>query len=104
MAIAAVLVGASLYMFAVGTDEPYVFKVALLLTGVVEATVCFYALRGSRVGWSFALALNGTLSGALFFGSPKVRDAVGVDLSLGLLPCLLFLVTTILLALSSREY
>ena len=102
--IAAVLVVASIHGAATGSEAPIPFQIAMLMTGLIEGLVCWQALRGNRVGWSFAMALNGTLTLAFFFGSPSVRDGLGVNTVLSLVPCLVFMVATIFLTLGSEDY
>ena len=101
---AAALIVTSFYLLVGGGPEPMPFKIALFLTGVVEGVACAKAARRSRAGWSVALALNGTLTVAFFFGSPRVRDGLGTSMAVGLGPCLVFLVTTVLLILAARDY
>ena len=78
--------------------------VALILGGALEWLFCFLAVRRSRLGWAFALSMNGVGFSVFLFGAPKVRDGFETNLGLGLLPAIAFFVVTILFAISSDEY
>lgn len=79
-------------------------RVALMLVGVAEVAVGYLALFRSRVGWSFALSINGTASVIFLFGAPKVRDAFSIDLGAALVPSFLLIVATTLVAAAHHEY
>lgn len=96
-------------------DEMMVYKAAVIIFGVVQGTCCLFALQGSRPAWSFALAVNGTMTVVFLFGAPRMRDALQraewvaerlneVPLILGFIPALAFAATTTFLAMSSEEY
>ena len=103
LACGAALIVAGFYAMA-QTEAPPAFQIALLLTGVLEALACVKALRKNRAAWSLATALNGTLAFAFFFGTGPLSDALQINLLLGFVPCIVFLVATILLSLGSDEY
>ena len=79
-------------------------RVALMLVGAAEIAVGYLALFRNRVGWSFALSINGTAAAIFLFGAPKVRDAADIDLGAALVPSFVLIVATTLLAASRDEY
>lgn len=96
-------------------DEMMVYKAAVILFGVIEGACCLFSMQGSRTAWSFALALNGTMTVVFLFGAPRMRDALeradwvaermsDVPLIFGFIPSLVFAATTTLLAMSSDEF
>ena len=101
---AVVLLGyAGSMLFGDGT-EPMPLQIAVLVTALLEATLCYLAYRRIRVAWSFAVSLNGTLAVVLFFGATNVRDGLGVSLTFGFMPSLAFALITVLLALGPEDY
>ena len=98
------LAGYGLSILVSGTAQSLPFKLAFLAGGVLECVLCVHALRRSRVGWSFATALSGTAAVVFLFGAPKVRDGLEVSIALGFIPCLVFSVITVLLALGFEDY
>ena len=94
-------VGLALAVFAVlrlitGGDHSLVFLVALLHIGAAEMAISYFALRGHRAAWAFALSLNGTLCLVTLVGAPKLRDASGLPILVSLVPCAVFGVVAIL--------
>ena len=98
------LVVAGVFLFANGGGEPIAFRVGLIVTGLVEAWVCYLAIQGNRAGWSFALAISGTLTVAFLFGAPSVAEGLETSTVVGGSPSVLLLLTTIFLAVGSDEY
>jgi hypothetical protein len=98
------LLGTALHLMTSGSPSAMPLKVALLAAGVIEVVTCYYALLRNRVAWSFALALNGTLSVVFLLGAPKVRDAWDISLAVGFVPAALFVTTACLLGASSDEF
>jgi hypothetical protein len=94
----------ALWMLVGGIPNPLPFKLAFFFGGLLEAVCCAYALLHNRTGWALAVALNGALTLLFFFGSAKVRDGFDVSLAMGFLPCVLFGVVTVLLALGQSNY
>jgi hypothetical protein len=98
------LLGVALHLFTGDSRSPMPLKFALLAAGVIEAVTCYYTLLRNRVAWSFALALNGTLSLVFLLGAPKVRDAWDISLALGFVPAALFIAIACLLGATSDEF
>lgn len=96
------IAGVSLFVNAGG--EPLAFRVALVVGGLVLGWACYLALFRNRAGWSFAVAICGTLTLAFLFGAPSVADGLGTTMAVGGAPSLLFLLTTIFLAIGGDEY
>jgi hypothetical protein len=82
---------------------PTPLVLALLLSGAFEVALCWQTIQRSRVAWSFAVALSGTVTLATLFGAPKIRDALGVPIMLAVLPSLIAAVATVLLAMAAEE-
>jgi hypothetical protein len=101
---ALVLLGSALHLITSDSPSAMPLKLAILAAGVIEALTCYYALLRNRVAWSFALALNGTLSVIFLLGAPKVRDAWDISLAVGFVPAALFIAVTCLLGATSDEY
>jgi hypothetical protein len=103
MLIGVGLFGYGMWTFFAPTPTPMPQSIALVVAGFVNWISCFYTMRRIRVAWAFALSLNGTGSVLFLFGAPKVRDAFETNLGIGILPMVLFLATTVLLAAASDE-
>jgi hypothetical protein len=82
---------------------PIPLIVALLIAGPLQAALCWKVLRRSRVAWSFAVALSGTAALVCLFSAPKIRDELGLTIALAILPSLVALVVTCLLAAAAQE-
>lgn len=90
-AVAGILGGIGIIVLAVATmvadaPQPLPLSIALLVIGGLEILCGGLTLFGNRVGWSFFVALNGTLFIATFFGAPKIRDIAEISMSGALLP------------------
>ncbi len=83
---------------------PLTYAVAMLLSGFVELVVCFFALRGNRAAWAFALSLNGTAALVFLFGATRVRAALSVPWPVALVPALLLVLITTFYAVSAVDY
>src|SRR5687767_15146292 len=53
---------------------PTPLVLALCLGGALEVVLCWRTLVRSRVAWSFATSLSGTVALICLFGAPKIRD------------------------------
>jgi hypothetical protein len=91
-------------LLAMFGGSPLPMAVALVLAGFVELVVSFFAVRRSRVAWSFALSLNGTAALVFLLGAPRVRDGFEVGWPLALGPAVLLIVVTAGFALSAADY
>lgn len=87
-----------------GSQLPGALQVGLILIGGVQLCCAYYALRGARAAWSFALSLNGTAFVVFLFGAPKLRDAAEVPIGAALAPALIFATISTLYALSSDDF
>ncbi|HUH05889.1 MAG TPA: hypothetical protein VML75_28060 [Kofleriaceae bacterium] len=108
-AAAGILVGLLVFGYGVMSfmdvsPPPLPKSVAMVVLGFLEMVLCFYAMRRVRVAWSFALSLNATAAVIFLFGAPKVRDAFAIDMVLSLVPTLVFIAITALLAVAAEEY
>jgi hypothetical protein len=85
-------------------DAPLPFAVALVVAGFTGIVACFFASRRNRAAWSFAISLYGTGSVIFLFGASRVRDGLEVHWLLALVPAVVFLLVTVLLAMSAQDY
>lgn len=78
--------------------------VALVVCGgLLLALAYFSALARSRAAWSFLISLSIVLGIMTLFGAPKIRDLVGIHLSVALgIPILLGIAAGLLSAISHR--
>jgi hypothetical protein len=89
---------------AVRADRlPVPLILAMLAAGAAEVLLCWRTLRRSRVAWSFAVALSGTIALACLFGAPKIRDAMEVGIAIAAIPTLLATLATVLMAMVAEE-
>ena len=57
---------------------PAVMIAVLFAVGVLLPTLAHFSWRGSRAAWSFLIAIIAVFGTVTFFGSPKVRNVLGV--------------------------
>jgi hypothetical protein len=57
---------------------PGVMIAVLIVVGVLLPTLAHFSWRGSRAAWSFLIAIIAVFGTVTFFGSPKVRNVLGV--------------------------
>lgn len=57
---------------------PTVMIAVLVTVGVLLPTLAHFSWRGSRAAWSFLIAIIAVFGTVTFFGSPKVRNVLGV--------------------------
>jgi hypothetical protein len=87
---------------SVSAGHGKVVVVAQLLLGIALIAAARATHRDSRVGWSFAAAMCGTLTLVFFFGASTVRSATGWAMGWAVLPALaIYLPTTVALALTA---
>lgn len=82
---------------------PMPLTIALFIAGSLETALCWFAIRGVRAAWAFALAISGTAGLVFLFSAPKIRDALEVSMAVALLPCLAGAAAAIMLAMSASE-
>jgi len=82
---------------------PMPLTAALALSGGLLAVLAWYALRRVRLAWAFATSLSGTAALAFLFSAPRIRDALGVELGVALLPSMLGAAACIMLALAAPD-
>lgn len=59
---------------------PHVVGLTLLVSGVVLPVLALKSLGGSRPAWSFAVSVLAVLAVVTFFGAPKIRHVLHIDL------------------------
>jgi len=63
---------------AYSSHLPAVMIAVLITVGVLLPTLAHFSWRGSRGAWSFLIAIIAVFGTVTFFGSPKVRNVLGV--------------------------
>jgi hypothetical protein len=82
---------------------PWLLALAVCLAGALEVALCWMTRARSRAAWSFAVALNGTLTLGFLFGAPKIRDTLAWPIGLAILPALVALLVTCFLAAAASD-
>jgi predicted PurR-regulated permease PerM len=82
---------------------PMPLTIALFIAGALETALCWFAMKGVRAAWAFALSISGTAGLVFLFSAPKIRDALEVSLGVALLPCLAGAAAAIMLAMATGE-
>ncbi len=107
-AVVAMALGAGL--FALGAYSglksdplPMPLTIALCVFGGLLAVLGWFALRRVRTAWAFATSLSGTAAVAFLFSAPKIRDALGIELGVALLPSMIGAAACIMLALAAPD-
>jgi hypothetical protein len=100
MGIAA-LVG-SIAAFSKGLSG--VMGTTLLVLGVLVPWLAWRSLHKSRVAWSFLIATVAVFGTVTLFGSPKIRDLLGVDLGIALFIPFVQVACVVMLKLLSDDY
>jgi hypothetical protein len=107
---AVVAIALGLGLFALGAYSglkpqplPMPLTVALCLFGGLLAVLAWFALRRVRIAWAFATSLSGTTGVAFLFSAPKIRDALGLELGVALLPSMIGAAACIMLALAAPD-
>lgn len=105
-AIMGALIGAALMAIGVWTGvarlAPLALGVVLVIAGVAEIAIAWFAGHRARLAWSFALSLNGTASVVFLFAIPKLGDTIGSRL-LSAAVAAVFAAVTLLWSLSHAE-
>lgn len=107
-AMCAIALGAGLVALGVagalrGDPLPAPLTVSLCLFGALEAGLGWFTLRRRRAAWAFATSIAGTAAVAFLFSSPKIRDALDLELGVALVPSVFGAITCILLAMASPD-
>ncbi len=101
------VVGAFLLAGGIATVQsglPFVLAVALAMFGVAALVLARASWRGSRIGWAFAVTLDGVMAVCNLFGSPKIAHLVGIPIGAAALPCAVAALSCIALATLSADY
>jgi hypothetical protein len=83
---------------------PYVMVATLLLAGVLFPALAYLSWCGSRVGWSFLIAMACVFGLSSFFGAPKVRAELGTSLWYALIIPGLYFTTVVSLTMRRMDY
>jgi hypothetical protein len=91
--------------FATFTSHlPMVLAVAQLIFGGAAIVLALASWRGSRMGWAFAMTLDGVLAVINLFGSVKIAHVAAIPVGLAGLPCIIAAVSCVLLAQLHADY
>lgn len=101
--VGALMVAGGAYLLLKG-NTPTTLGIAVICVGMMEAAASYYTVRCFRVAWAFAMSINGTAFVVFLFSSARIRDAVGTNIILALVPCLVFGFIVLLHALHSEEF
>jgi hypothetical protein len=85
-------------------DLPMVLPITLLLLGVFMPVLAWKSLQRVRGAWAFLLAICMVFATCLFFGAPKVRGLLHVNLWTALIIPGILVVASISLNLISDDY
>jgi hypothetical protein len=97
----AALVGACA-AFAKGLNP--VMATTLLVVGVYIPWLTWMSLHKSRVAWSFLIATVSVFGAVCLFGSPKIRDLLGVDLGVAAIIPFAQIACVVMLSMLSSDY
>lgn len=82
--------GWGLSRFFIDNPPSTVYCLAFVIGGFLGIMLNLFTLVRSRIGWAFAISLNGTAAVVFLFGIPQVRDGLGVDTVVAAIPCIIF--------------
>lgn len=86
------------------TALPMVLAVALLIFGAAALVLAYASWHGSRIGWAFAVVLDGVMALCNLFGSTKIAHLAGIPIGPAILPCVIAAVSCVMLASVSADY
>ena len=95
------VVGGALNTFS---SLPLVLGIWGLVLGSATLVLAWASWRGSRIGWSFAITIAGLSAIGNLLGVTKIRDALGVNIAIALIPFFLSAAACILLASFHADY
>jgi len=101
------LIGALLLVsgaFSFTSDLPAVLPFAQLGFGAAALGLAWSSWKGSRIGWAFAVALDGVLGCINLFGAPKVAHLIDIPIVVAGLPCVIAVASCIVLAVIGSDY
>ncbi len=83
---------------------PPVLGVTMLMVAGITGILAFHSMRGSRVAWSFLVALMTVMGIVTLFGAPKVRNLLHIGLWYAIIIPGLLAVGVVALGLIRRDY
>jgi hypothetical protein len=86
------------------SNLPTVLAIGQTVFGSSAIVLAYVSWRGSRIGWSFALALDGFFAVGYLFGAPKLAHTMNIPLYVAILPCIEAAVSCWALAVLYPEY
>jgi hypothetical protein len=81
-----------------------VLAVGDIIFGGALLVFTYASWRGSRIGWSFAVTIDGLVAVSSLLGSTKLAETAHVVLAVALIPCILSGVACVLLASFHADY
>jgi hypothetical protein len=89
---------------ALAHDMPPVLFMTLLIAGLLFPLLAYMSWRGSRVAWSYLIAMAVVFGLVTFFGAPKVRAQLGTSLWYALIVPALYFTTVSALTMVRDTY
>ena len=86
------------------TDKPPVMSVTLIVLAGLTPVLAWGSWIRSRPAWSFLCAIVAVIAGVTFFGAPKIRNLLGVDLWYAMIVPGLLVVCVIALSMLRTDY
>jgi hypothetical protein len=83
---------------------PTTMSLTLLAIGLLVPTLAVVSLQHSRAAWSFLIATLAVFATVTFFGAPKIRHVMGVNLAIAMIIPTLQVVAVIALASLRSDY
>lgn len=100
LAVAA-LVGA---IAGFATDKPPVMAMTLLVLAGLAPVLAWSSWRRMRAAWSFLISIVAVLAAVTFFGAPKIRNLLHIDLWYAMIVPGLLIVCVVALSLLRENY
>jgi hypothetical protein len=81
-----------------------VLAAGLLIFGVGGLALAYWSWRGSRIGWAFAVTIDGVMGVCTLFGATKIADVARVPIGVALIPSIVAMASCVLLASFYARY
>ena len=101
------MVGVMFFLGGIGnlmSALPMVLGIWGVVVGAATVVLAWASWKGSRIGWSFAITIDGLSALGNLLGVTKIRDALGVNIAIALIPFFLSAIACILLASFHADY
>ena len=101
------MVGVMFFLGGIGnllSSLPMVLGIWGVVVGAATLVLTWASWKGSRIGWSFAITIDGLSAVGNLLGATKIRDALGVPMAVALIPFFLSATACILLSSFHADY